>query len=135
MRVYKLTFRTPGIFLDREVFKGQLYFEIKKNGTWMSVEQAGIQVVPEDRFRLNSVILEPKFTTINVPTRDSQNVTYYMVVQDGAGYEFRIVADQCPDCWDFFQDTDRQDQIIDLENRRGRIIVGQGFIGEQQPYE
>lgn len=133
MRVYRLTFRTPGIFLDREVFKGNLTFEVRKDGEeeWKSVESAGILVIPEDKFTLNSVVVDLKpASVIDVPTRDKQNVTYYLVVPDSAYVEYRIIADHCPDCWDLFQETGRADQIIDTNNRRGKIIVGKGSFGE-----
>ena len=133
MRVYKLTFRTPGIFLDRDVFKGGLAFEVKREGEegWIPFESAGILAIPEDKFTLNSVAVELRpVSTIEVPTRDKQNAIYYLVVPDGSYTEYRIVADHCPDCWDLFQETGRVDQIIDTNNRRGRIIVGRGSFGE-----
>ena len=133
MRVYRLTFRTPGIFLDRDVFRGSLTFEVRKDGEteWTSIESAGIVAIPEDKFTLNSVVMDLRpASTIDVPTRDKQNAIYYLVVPDGSYTEYRIVADHCPDCWDLYQETGRADQIIDTNNRRGRIIVGKGSFGE-----
>lgn len=136
MRVFKLQFRTPGIFLDRETFKGKLYFEVdQRDGQgFVPVENTGILVLPEDRYRANAVVTDARFTsTIEVPTRDSQNAIYYMIVGEGTAnaIDFRIVADQCPDCWDLFQETHQEDKILEPTNRKGRIIVGQGTIGNE----
>ena len=132
MRVYKLSFRTPGIFLDDQFIsrKGTLAFEVKKpNGDWESVESAGIQVIPESKFKADSVVRELQTEAIAVPTRDAGTLTYYMLLGDTEELDYRIKAKNCPDCWDFYKDTgrDTEEWILD-GSRRGWIVVGKGKI-------
>lgn len=134
MRVYKLSFRTPGIFLDEQGnnFKGTLVFEIRKPGEteWKSVEDYGIKVIPDANFRINSITDVPGFVdTINkVPKRDEGILKYEIVIPDADTYEYRIIATKCPDCYTLFNESGMEDRIEEPGNPNGRLIVGQGTI-------
>lgn len=128
MRVYKLSFRTPGVFLDREGnnFKGNLEFEVEKNGEWVSAQEAGLQVISSSHFSDNIVLQTLPVTELDVPTRDEGIKVYYLLIQDNDSWNFRLVATECPDCWDFFNEIDPS-KILE-PNRTGKIIVGEGTI-------
>lgn len=138
MRVYSVLFRTPGIFLDEDGnnFKGNLTFELLLNGTWTNINQVpGIKVIQDTNFQLNS--FSSKLYTVEnlkVPKRNEGILKYDFILQDDASYKYRIVADGCPECWDLFKENEGyQGEILDYDNRRGRIVVGSGIIGQQQP--
>lgn len=138
MRVFKLKFRTPGIFLDEQGnnFKGDLIFEVKKEGDteWKSVEDYGIKVILEKNFKVNTITNIPEFvsTISKVPKRDEGELNYEIVIPDNDKYDYRIIATKCPDCYTLFRETHQVDRIIDTANPNGKIVVGQGTINKVQ---
>lgn len=136
MRVFRLSLRTPGIFLDREgnEFKGALEFQLREHseapvdeGDWKTPENLGImvtEVVPLDFISENV----PEVNKISVPARDEGRKEFDIVIPDTAVYDYRIVATNCPECWTLFEETGRG-VILDTGDRKGRIVVGNGTIG------
>lgn len=136
MRVFRLSLRTPGIFLDREGndFKGTLEFQLRRHSTapvdegdWETPENLGIivtEVVVPDVVSENI----PTVNKVVVPARDEGRKDFDIVIPDEVQYDYRIVATNCPECWTFFEETGRG-TILDSNNRKGRIIVGNGTIG------
>lgn len=135
MKVYKLTFRTPGIFLDDqfEAGKGKLYFEVRNSGTeeeFKPVEEFGVQMISEKNFKdPNSVVENLIVQEPEVPSRDDGKVTYYAILKEDQCLEYRIVAENCPDCWDFYRDSNKDSSWFIEGGRRGKILVGRGTFG------
>lgn len=135
MRVYKLSFRTPGIFLDEEGnnFTGNLTFEVETGeGIWQEASEVGLQVIPADHFRPNTAVTTLVTASIAVPKRNDGLREYYVLMEDDQKYNFRIVADHCPDCFDFFRETGQGEERILDNDRNGRIVVGTGFFGTEE---
>lgn len=138
MRVFKVSFRTPGIFLDREgnEFRGSLEFELKPLDSadipenWKKPSDLGIKVIAHENFQVDTITPTLRIGEITVPTRGDGTKDYEIIIPDTAGYEYRIVATKCPDCWDLFDEgtEEERNKIIDKGDRNGRIIVGKGYI-------
>lgn len=139
MNVYKLTLKTPGIFLDKQGnpnFTGNLFFEINTQGDeWKNVNDLeGIAIISEDNFdELPAVVPEVRLEqSIEVPSGDEGTRIYYVAIPasyfDSTGVvNYRIVATGCVDCWEFFVDIGEPERV-DMSNKKGRIIVGEGKI-------
>lgn len=133
MRVFRLNLRTPGIFLDREGndFKGTLEFQMRihregeNTDDWKKPEELGIKVIGLDK--VNSVSTTLVLKELNVPTRDEGKREFDIIVPDTDSYDYRILATNCPDCWNLFKEI-KQGEILDSDDKRGRIVVGSGTI-------
>lgn len=134
MKVYKLTFRTPGTFLDEDGnnFRGTLTLELSEDASdWKSPEDLGLKVFSDEDFQVDSINAKPLtiLSPVPVPKRNEGTVICYILLPDNTMYQYRIVATKCPDCYDLFKNYDYPDTEILDEDRNGRIVIGKGTIG------
>lgn len=132
MKVIKLDLKTPGIFLDREggSFEGTLEFEIKKGDRWVNVNSGSSDVkILSKPVTPGTVSTATALATkkLKVPERSEGTLEYYAIVADDATFEYRIVANPCPDCGDFFIDINEESRLLS-GSKWGPIQVGEGRI-------
>ena len=92
---------------------------------WKKPEELGIKVIGLDK--VNSVTTTLVLKELNVPTRDEGKREFDIIVPDTDSYDYRILATNCPDCWNLFKEI-KQGEILDSDDKRGRIVVGSGTI-------
>lgn len=131
MRVYRLTFRTPGIFLDEEGnnFRGRIYLELKNGDDWVSPESLGIQVLPED-FPLNKVVGSYQTASLALPKRGDGTRIFNILLPDSVEEEprkYRIVVEDCLDCYTLIEEGGYEGSILDSRH----IVVDTGTIPKQ----